>query len=106
MLRDNDCDKLRSQMEFGSKINEGQEDKMFELEKCLIYLKNVIQVKDEYILNMKKLVVEMKERSQTYVPLEDTIDTKLAHFINSSNDPAKLTKLFLREGEGVYQFGS
>lgn len=30
----------------------------------------------------------------------------MAEFINQSNDPHKLAKLFLREREGVYQFGS
>ena len=52
------------------------------------------------------MILELKERAQVYIPLDDEIDTRLGEFINSSNDPAKLTKLFLREGEGVYSFGT
>lgn len=49
----------------------------------------------------------MKERSAIYVPVkEDQLDEFLGQFINSTNDPHKLTKLFLREREGVYQFGT
>lgn len=49
----------------------------------------------------------MKEKSSVYIPVkEDNIDEKLADFINSSKDPNSLKLLFLREGDGVYQFGS
>lgn len=48
----------------------------------------------------------MKERSQVYVPVRDDIDEKQADFINTNNEATKLTSLFLREGDGVYQFGS
>lgn len=42
-----------------------------------------------------------------YVPVKaDEIDTRLADYINSTNDPHKLTRMFLREREGVYTFGS
>lgn len=105
-VRNDDCDKLRGQIEVATKVSESQEDKIFELEKCLIYLKNVVQDKDDYVINLKKLILELKERAQVYIPLDDEIDTRLGEFINSSNDPAKLTKLFLREGEGVYSFGT
>lgn len=66
----------------------------------------MIQDKDEYSLNLMKVILEMKEKTQVYIPTDDEIDLRLADFINGSNDPAKLTKLFLREGSGVYSFGS
>lgn len=37
---------------------------------------------------------------------DDAIDRKIAEYINASGDPQRLTKLFLREREGVYSFGS
>ena len=37
---------------------------------------------------------------------DDSIDRRIAEYINASNDPHRLTKLFIREREGVYQFGS
>jgi hypothetical protein len=49
----------------------------------------------------------MKEKSAVYIAIrDDTLDRKIADYINASNDPLRLTKLFLREREGVYQFGS
>ena len=49
----------------------------------------------------------MKDKSAVYVAVsDDQIDRKIAEFINSTNDPHRLTKLFLRERDGVYQFGS
>jgi len=70
-------------------------------------LKNVIDEKEEYEYNLKRMILNMKEKSSVYIPVkEDNIDEKLADFINSSKDPNSLKLLFLREGDGVYQFGS
>ena len=49
----------------------------------------------------------MKDKSAVYIAVnDDHIDKKLAEFINSTNDPHKLTKMFIRERDGVYQFGT
>jgi hypothetical protein len=37
---------------------------------------------------------------------DDVIDRKIAEYINATNDPHRLTKLFIRERDGVYQFGT
>lgn len=59
------------------------------------------------MLNLKKLIIELKDKSAVYVAIsDDNIDRRIAEFINSTNDPHRLTKLFIREREGVYQFGS
>lgn len=48
----------------------------------------------------------MREKGN-YVPIkDDAIDNKLADYINSYSNPDPLKILFIREGEGVYQFGS
>lgn len=105
--RTNDCDTLRAQLDGASKVSESQNDKIYELEKCLIYLKNVAGEKEDYIVNLKRLILELKGRSATYVPVnEDQIDLRLAEYINASQNPNKLTTLFIRERDGVYQFGS
>lgn len=53
------------------------------------------------------MVIELKDKSAVYVAVsDDVIDRKIAEYINASNDPHRLTKLFLRERDGVYQFGS
>ena len=42
-----------------------------------------------------------------YIPVkEDAIDKKLAEFINNYPERQKLKIMFLRESEGVYQFGT
>ena len=52
-------------------------------------------------------MLELKGRSAVYVPVkEDRIDAALSDFINASTNPNKLTTLFIRERDGVYQFGS
>ena len=56
---------------------------------------------------MKKLIIELKDKSAVYVSItDDSIDRRIAEYINASNDPHRLTKLFIREREGVYPFGS
>jgi len=42
-----------------------------------------------------------------YVPIkEDPIDNLLAQYINKHSPENKLKILFIREGEGVYSFGT
>lgn len=50
-----DLDKLRQQLAGSSKVIEGQEEKIFQLEKCLIYLKNLSEEKDEVNFFIKKV---------------------------------------------------
>ena len=62
---------------------------------------------DSHNNNLKKLILEMRERGIAYLPLKnDELDTKLANFINARDDADKWRQLFVREGEGVYQFGA
>ena len=57
--------------------------------------------------NLKKLILEMRERGIAYLPLKnDELDMRLATFINSRDDADRWRQLFVREGEGVYQFGT
>lgn len=106
-VRETEASLGRGQMAAASKVIEAQEEKIFETGKCLIYLKNALTENQDYIINLKKLILELKTRSQTYIPLpDDKIDLTIAEFINGSNDPTKLTRLFMRESSGVYQFGT
>ena len=48
----------------------------------------------------------MKSRIAVYIPAKgDLIDKKLAEYINNYPDRKKLKIMFLRESEGVYEFG-
>ena len=49
----------------------------------------------------------MKSKVAIYVPAkDDAVDLKLADFINNYPDRQRLKIMFLRESEGVYQFGT
>jgi hypothetical protein len=102
-----DKESLRQQVDMGAEYIINQDEKSYDLQKLIIYLKGVISEKDEYINNLKKLIIEMKEKSAIYVPVrDDPIDRRLAEYLNSVSDPNKLKVLFIRESEGVYQFGN
>ena len=50
---------------------------------------------------------DLKQRIAVYIPIkDDAIDRKLAEFINNYPERSKLKIMFMRETEGVYQFGS
>ena len=49
----------------------------------------------------------MKSRIAVYIPVKnDPVDKKLAEYINNYPDRQKLKIMFMRESDGVYQFGS
>ena len=56
---------------------------------------------------LKNYIVELKARVAVYVPVkDDPVDEKMAEFINNYPDRNKLKIMFMRESEGVYEFGS
>ena len=51
--------------------------------------------------------MDLKSRIAVYIPNKgDPTDVKLAEYINNYPDRQKLKIMFLRESEGVYEFGS
>ena len=56
---------------------------------------------------LKNYIMELKSRVAVYIPDKgDPIDKKLAEYINNYPDRQKLKIMFMRESEGVYEFGS
>lgn len=56
---------------------------------------------------LKNYIIDLKSRIAVYIPVkEDKVDKKIAEYINNYPDRQKLKILFMRESEGVYQFGS
>ncbi len=56
---------------------------------------------------LKGYIIDLKSRIAVYIPVKsDTVDMKLAEYINNYPDRQKLKIMFLRESEGVYEFGS
>ena len=51
--------------------------------------------------------MDLKSRIAVYIPVkDDLIDRRLAEYINNYPDRQKLKIMFMRESEGVYEFGS
>lgn len=56
---------------------------------------------------MKNYIIDLKQRIAVYIPIKDDfVDKKLAEFINNYPERSKLKIMFMRESEGVYQFGT
>ena len=56
---------------------------------------------------LRNYIIDLKARVAVYVPVrEDSIDMKLAEYINNYPDRNKLKIMFMREQAGVYSFGS
>jgi len=57
--------------------------------------------------NLKSYILDLKSKVAVYIPVKgDSIDEKLAEYINNYPERQKLKIMFLREMEGVYSFGS
>ena len=56
---------------------------------------------------LKQYIIDLKARIAVYIPVrDDPIDRRLAEYINNYPDRQKLKIMFMRESEGVYEFGS
>ena len=56
---------------------------------------------------LKQYIIDLKSRIAVYIPVkDDSIDRRLAEYINNYPDRQKLKIMFMRESEGVYEFGS
>ena len=59
------------------------------------------------IQTLKQYIIDLKSRIAVYIPVKnDTVDRKLAEYINNFPDRQKLKIMFMRESDGVYQFGT
>ena len=75
-------------------------------QQSLDLLENLKDAEDE-IEVLKNYIIDLKARIAVYIPQKgDQIDKKLAEYINNYPDRQKLKIMFLRESEGVYEFGS
>jgi hypothetical protein len=59
------------------------------------------------IQTLKQYIIDLKSRIAVYIPVKgDSIDKRLAEYINNYPDRQNLKVMFMRESTGVYQFGS
>ena len=75
------------------------EAKCFEANKTSLELLEQVRYLEQYI-------VELKGKLCIYIPVKnDPVDTALGEYINNYPDRSKLKIMFMRESDGVYEFG-
>lgn len=83
------------------------EDKVYKANKTSLELLRQLKDAEVEIETLKNYIIELKQRIAVYIPMkDDLIDKKLAEFINNYPERQKLKIMFMRESEGVYQFGT
>lgn len=83
------------------------EDKVYRSNKVSLDLLGQLKDAEIEIESLKQYVMDLKSRIAVYIPVrDDQIDRKLAEYINNYPDRQKLKIMFMRESEGVYEFGS
>ena len=83
------------------------EDRVYEANKTSLDLLKSVRELELENATLKSYIVDLKSRVAVYVPIKnDPVDMKMAEFINNYPDRNKLKIMFMRESEGVYEFGS
>ena len=98
---------LQKEIETASDYILELEEKVYKANKTSLELLRQLKDAEVEIETLKNYIIELKQRIAVYIPVkEDAIDKKLAEFINNYPERQKLKIMFMRESEGVYQFGS
>jgi len=90
------------------------EEKVYKANQTSLDLLKSLKEAEQEIANLhgeidvlKQYIIDLKARIAVYIPVKgDPTDMKLAEFINNYPDRQKLKIMFMRESEGVYEFGS
>jgi len=109
-LMDGQKDELNKELENASDYILRLEDKFFEAKKTSLDLLKQLKEAElegdamaEEVEMLKAYIIDLKSRIAVYIPVKgDTIDKKLAEYINNYPDRQKLKIMFMRESEGVY----
>jgi len=83
------------------------EEKVYKANKTSLELLKQLKDAEVEIETLKQYIIDLKQRIAVYIPVkDDSVDKKLAEFINNYPERSKLKIMFMRETEGVYQFGT
>ena len=98
---------LQIQLEGASAYISQLEEKFYESQKTQLGMLKQMKEYEAEIESLRQYIVDLKSRIAVYIPVKgDLVDKKLAEYINNYPDRQKLKIMFLRESEGVYEFGS
>ena len=83
------------------------EDRLNETSKRSLELLKQLKDCEAEIDALKTYIIDLKSRIAVYIPVKnDMTDKRLAEYINNYPERAKLKIMFMRESEGIYQFGT
>ena len=98
---------MRSELEQTVNYLSDLEEKCYQSNKKSLEILTQLKDTEIEIETLKQYIIDLKSRISVYIPVkDDTIDLRLAEYINNYPDRQKLKIMFLRESEGVYEFGS
>ena len=99
--------KLQGELENATDYVLELEEKVYKANKTSLELLKQLKDAECEIETLKQYVIDLKQRIAVYIPVkEDSVDKKLAEFINNYPERSKLKIMFMRESEGVYHFGT
>jgi chromosome segregation ATPase len=100
-------DRLQQELETASDYIVSLEEKVYKANKTSLELLKQLKDAEVEIETLKNYIIELKQRIAVYIPVkDDAVDKRLAEFINNYPERNKLKIMFMRESEGVYQFGT
>jgi DNA repair exonuclease SbcCD ATPase subunit len=83
------------------------EEKIYKANKTSLELLRQLKDAEGEIETLKQYIMDLKSRIAVYIPVkDDAIDKRLAEYINNYPERSKLKIMFMRESEGIYQFGT
>jgi hypothetical protein len=83
------------------------EEKVYKSNKISLELLKQLKDAEVEIGSLQQYIIDLKQRIAVYIPMkDDAVDKKLAEYINNYPERSKLKIMFMRESDGVYQFGS
>lgn len=98
---------LQAELDNGTDYILELEEKVYKANKTSLELLKQLKDAEVEIETLKQYIVDLKQRIAVYIPVkEDATDKKLAEFINNYPERSKLKIMFMRESDGVYQFGT
>ena len=99
--------RLEMELEKATQLTLIMEEKVYKSNKISLEVLKQLKDAEVEIASLQQYIVDLKQRIAVYIPVrEDSIDKKLAEYINNYPERQKLKIMFMRESEGVYQFGT
>ena len=98
---------LQDQLESASSYIVQLEEKFYNSQQTQLEMLKQLKEEENEIEQLRGYIIDLKSRIAVYIPVKgDPTDKRLAEYINNYPDRQKLKIMFMRETEGVYQFGT